>query len=523
MFVKILFRITCLLLTSLLFAPVALAQSNKRIIYIPLDNRPVSLGYVDETLTFYGNKLILPPAELIASNQNRGNPDKLMQWLIKESPKADIAVIATDSLVYGGLVASRTHQEPLGQLLKRAQSLNIIKQTNPRLKIYAFSTIMRTPMKSFAPLEPKYYEQYGSMIFRLTQLMDQEDLNSGYLNSLDRTEKKNMIELIDSDSLADWFSRRKKNMAVHSFLLESYAHGSFDFYTIGKDDSAALSQTHYEARTLLNNKPADTPADFRILPGVDQLGLLLITRSINADRPFKNQIFVQYAEPAEASTISRYSDQPIYSSVLAQLEAVGAELAVEPSSADFTLAVYTPEKGVSRESADIHNAYFPNLHSRKFAAAIADSLHRNNKVVLVDIAYVNGATNGLMNALSANNSLGKLTAYSGWNTVDNSIGYALSQGILSLNMKPKQTQILLKTRLLDDWIYQSNVRFEILNKYFKQDSHKQYNMGNTTHDYEQYVAEAMQSEAGKIKFLKDTYFTTKLPWNRMFEIYIKVK
>ena len=66
-----------------------------------------------------------------------------------------------------------------------------------------------------------------------------------------------------------------------------------------------------------------------------------------------------------------------------------------------------------------------------------------------------------MQAMTESEALLGLTAYSGWNTADNSIGFALSQGILSKRMKPADRERLLKTRLLDDWIYQANVRYRI--------------------------------------------------------------
>lgn len=505
------------IITQILFSPQYTEAKPNSILYIPLDNRPISLSYIQKTAEFYGVTLVTPPLELIASHDHPGNPDKLMQWLIKNANTADKALVATDSLIYGGLVASRTHYYTSEQLLKRAKALNTIKQINPSLKIYAYSTIMRTPRHSLEPFEPYYYEQYGGFIFRLTQLLDKEDLQGGKLNKLDSIEKNNMISLVPEDYLHDWFSRRKKNLVIHYYLLENYANNSFYFYTIGKDDSAELSQTHMETRHINKNLPANTPSDFHVLPGVDQLAMLLLARATSEEYAIKPRIYIDYADTVGSATISLYSDQPIYSSVLAQTEAVGAELAINRKDADFTLAVYTPEKGFSRESIDKYNSTFPSLHSQKFAEHLRKLTIEKHKIALADVAFVNGATNGLMKTLDTYNVLDKLLAYSGWNTVDNAIGYTLAQAIMSLKMTNAQREFLLKTRLLDDWLYQSNVRFDTIDSYVGQDRNKQYHLGSDTPKYEKIITRAMNDEVLKTYYLSTTNFSIKLPWKRMFD------
>ena len=58
----------------------------------------------------------------------------------------------------------------------------------------------------------------------------------------------------------------------------------FHFLAIGKDDDAPLSQTHMEARILENLGNGMNKKQFQIVPGVDQLGLTLVTRAINEIR-----------------------------------------------------------------------------------------------------------------------------------------------------------------------------------------------------------------------------------------------
>ena len=68
-------------------------------------------------------------------------------------------------LLYGGIVPSRLHHLSEETLTRRLNVLEEIRKSNPALKIYAFSLIMRCPSYSSADEEPDYYETCGREIF----------------------------------------------------------------------------------------------------------------------------------------------------------------------------------------------------------------------------------------------------------------------------------------------------------------------------------------------------------------------
>ena len=73
----------------------------ERILYIPLDDRPVNLAYTVDTFKKAGVDVVTPPSELLSSASRKGNPDALGKWLQEEGPFAEAAVVAADSLIYG--------------------------------------------------------------------------------------------------------------------------------------------------------------------------------------------------------------------------------------------------------------------------------------------------------------------------------------------------------------------------------------------------------------------------------------
>ena len=102
-FVRIGFTICLYFFLLICSQPSTAAAAEKPILYIPLDDRPVCLSYVVETMEAAGFSVITPPADLLASRGRDGDPAKLWKWLYQNAGNADAAILATDSLVYGGL------------------------------------------------------------------------------------------------------------------------------------------------------------------------------------------------------------------------------------------------------------------------------------------------------------------------------------------------------------------------------------------------------------------------------------
>jgi hypothetical protein len=60
--------------------------------------------------------------------------------------------------------------------------------------------------------------------------------------------------------------------------------------------------------------------------------------------------------------------------------------------------------------------------------------------------------------------LTRLAAYNGWNTADNTIGFAIAQGMLERDTKKADQLQLMRERVLDDWFYQAVARRTITDK-----------------------------------------------------------
>lgn len=63
-------------------------------------------------------------------------------------------------------------------MLERADRFQSFRKEHPKMELYVFGSIMRTPRSGEASghEEPGYYRNYGADIFRYTVLKDKEEM-----------------------------------------------------------------------------------------------------------------------------------------------------------------------------------------------------------------------------------------------------------------------------------------------------------------------------------------------------------
>ena len=506
--------LTCLL-------PAAVQAKRLNIIYIPLDNRPVCAAYVEQTMEAADCNIIMPPEKYIATNDKNGDPEGIWEWLQTKAPRADAAVVSTDSLIYGGLVASRTHNYTKQQLEERVKHLYELKTTLP-IKLYTFSTIMRTPRASKGRVEPAYYSSIGPSIFAYSELLDKKD--QGKLSPAEALKMLALERNMKKAELGDWLERRKKNLWVNQELIRMARSGKFHYFAIGKDDNAPLSSTHMEGRKLSLSTFDMSNDSFQILDGVDQLGLLLSARAYNEAHGVKPSVYPLYAPGAGAKTLPQYSDARLQDSVPQQIIAAGAVQTAAPDSADLVLALSTPQDGIVKDATAADNQPFASAGNKNFVGILGQLLRSGRNVSLADISYSNGADNGFMSLLANSINLQPLAAYNGWNTADNAVGYAIAQGLIARDMSSEARSRLLRQRLIDDWFYQSNARRSISNELEKHNREDlKYDLATEEKNILQQITADCQSMANSYSITRGTKFTLSFPWKRLFEVDVEIK
>ena len=509
-----------LLLLLLLWAgPVAEAAT---VGYVPMDDRPVNLEYVVDSVRAARIGIATPSEAWIAGRDRPGDVSGLWQWVFAQAATADALVVSTDSLIYGGLVASRTHMLTIEELQQRLAMFRQLKQKYPSLRLYAFGTIMRTPKMSAGATEPRYYERFGPMIFQVTALEDKRE-NAG-LSAAESGRLQQLLMQVPAEHLKDWRSRRQKNYRVNLALQQLVREGIIDYLLLGRDDSSPLSASNQEGRWL-NKAGVDIGASgYLSIPGADNLGMSMVVRAINAvtfQLPF---VKVFYAPGAGGTTVASYEDRPLGETIPQHIQLSGGLKLDWTEKPDLVLAVNTPENGVTHEANGPENNGMAREATREFVRRLQAELTAGRPVAVGDVAYGNGADNALMLELWRHRLLDRLNAYSGWNTAGNTLGYAVGQGMLSLRTAETDRLKLLAVRYLDDWAYQANIRTELVQQIV-------YPAGNDGQWLNQ-LKPLLTREAGdRIRRFAGKYLwpipaetiTVQFPWNRMFELGVQLR
>nr|WP_092071983.1 DUF4127 family protein [Dendrosporobacter quercicolus]NSL48713.1 DUF4127 family protein [Dendrosporobacter quercicolus DSM 1736]SDM34992.1 Protein of unknown function [Dendrosporobacter quercicolus] len=490
------------------------------ILYVPQDDRPVSLEDVVDTAEAAKLTVLAPPAELIASRDKKGDPDQLWQWVKDHAGQADALILSGDALIYGGLVDSRTHEFGEAVLKARLERFQELQKAHPFTRVYVYSTVLRTPQGSAGGVEPAYYEQYGGNIFQLTALRDKEEVEG-----LTKKEKKLLasnLAIIPPDALADWMQRRQKNFDINSSLIELNRQGLFKFFLLGRDDTAPYSQSHKESREL-SILAADLPQSrFQTFPGADQLGMVLLARAYN-DLTYRIPIVkVNYAAGAAKDSIPSYEDQKVGQSIVAHVVAAGGIVLNNPLKPDLIVNVNTSATGKTLEAGSRKNTTVltPALH--QFVDAIQAQVEAGKQVAVADISFANGADNALMTELSRRNLLDKLSAYSGWNTAGNTVGYAVGQGMLTGLTDDQDRKRLLAVRYLDDWAYQANIRQALTEEFVYPNSGSPVYLNELKPQLTAELEKRERQFAEQHLWLPPEQITATFPWNRMFEVNVNI-
>ena len=493
----------------------------KKIVFLPLDERPCNYKFPQ---FLYKNSvdLIVPPAEILGDKKKPANVDGLSEFLRKEYGDADALVLSLDMLVYGGLLPSRLHYFETPTIEGRLNVLEELKRTNPKLKIYAFSLIMRCPKYSSDDEEPDYYADCGAEIHKLGVCLHKKKLGL----EDDETQIAELERKITAKNLDDYLSRRKKNIAVNIRATELRKAGVIDYLVIPQDDSAPYGFTAMD-QVLVRDKINALGLSAKILmyPGADETGLALLSHCLNDLYGKKPAVYIRYAAENASAIIPPYEDRPMGETVKYHVMAAGGRLASCFADSDVVLCLTAPSKGMTE-------ARYQNKHTVEYdcfrnVPELIDFVSVGKPFIIADNAYANGGELALLNVLNEEKLLDKPAAYAGWNTNANTLGTALAQGFLYLiNGATKEHYDFLALRYVEDFGYCGKVRFLVADNmlsdygydYFYVENERGVIAEKVKAELEKFVAEHMSSVADEIE-IADVY----MPWRRMFEAGITAK
>lgn len=490
--------------------------SSSKILFIPLDDRPPCLQFTQK-MGEIGNAIVVaPPATLLGNFTTPGQAGKIIDWLKSQDLKSfDAAIISIDMLAYGGLVASRVHQIGFEEALTRVAVMQQIRNIAPKLPIYAQSVIMR-----LAPTGDGKNEAYRA------KLADWAEVSV----ATDEKSKAHTVKLeseIPAAALANYKESRVRNLKLNLKALEDVKVGVIDYLILSQDD-AKPKGIHIADRERLISQVKTYGVGERVLvmPGADEISMLLLARALNKKWNFAPKIKAVYSSTMLRDQPMPFEDRPLHKTVSFDIAAIGAQEVQDFAQADLLFYVY-PSR-------------FEKGRAESFATEIAHQVNQKKAVIVADIdpkGHVQGGDVDFTQALLTKNVLPKLYGYASWNTAGNTIGTTLPQGAIFALAKAKllaqplgrkkiqQAQDWFTFhRVLDDYYYHNLVRAQakelmIKNKW---DSFRlsdaqtkvveEFCTGQLSQHFNTLNASYFSKTANRA-----TNLSFLLPWNRTFE------
>lgn len=439
------------------------------LLLLPLDERPVNIRYPQAIAAIAGETLLTPPSALLPAIRTPADCEGLGAWLLERAPDASGIIVCLELLGYGGLIAARTTDDTILQVLARLDVLRELRARHPALPLYAFSVITRISNADHNFEEPLYWERYGTRLYRLSQLMHRQ-LRGEPVDA----ELVALRAAIPPELTRDFLARRHRNHTVNLAAVHMLADGVFDLLVLSSDDTSpyglgtrekawvAELAARLELGAEASGQSSIVNRQFLMYPGADEVGSALTARLIHAMRGVSPSIAVDYAVAAGALITAPYEDGPAQITVERQIAACGARLVAHDS--DLLLAVNPPVPRRSEWDQAFADAEREERAAdlRAQAARIAAAQTRGTPVIVGDIAYPNGADPAYLDALLEEVDITKLVAFGAWNTAGNTLGTAIAAGCAALladnDAARAAVERFVAHHLIEGWGYQQVVR-----------------------------------------------------------------
>ncbi|MGI6781314.1 MAG: DUF4127 family protein [Acholeplasmataceae bacterium] len=499
----------------------------KKIVHLPLDERPCNYDFPFKMFNKGDIKVVRPDKEDMGFKKEPGDIKKLHEFLLKETQDAYGLVISIDTLLFGGIVPSRSHFFEEEFLETRLKVLEQVKQQNPNIVIHAYDLIMRTPRYNDDEEEPDYYRYAGMSIFEKGFLEHKKELGLASPEELDKLDKI----VIEPRYLKDYLRRRNINTNLTLKSVDLVDKGIINFLVIPQDDSAEFGWTakdQVKVRTYIEKKNLQNK--IYIYPGADEVGSILFARMANKIFNRKPKMYIKYPSITSGIIIPTLEDRFLDTSVKYQITAAGGVVVSSISEADMVVFVNAPSDWMLPSSHQHvkHKGYTTQRNLVEFVETMEYVITKLNKpVTLADLGFDNGGDIELVKMLNKKDLLLKLASYASWNIPCNALGTAIAFGVSYLLFgRTIDHQSFLVHRFLEDVGYCSHTRYHIRTNVVASHGYNIYFIGEQRGTISKIVQEEIE------KFINANLTTLKgkyeildcfMPWVRTYEVGLEVK
>ena len=458
-----------------------------RLLFVPLDDRPVCLQFVVELAQAAGIEVRTPERALLGDRHRPGDVDALWSWLDGQTStgQAQALIASAEMLCFGGLLASRKSAAAFEEIAPRLRRLGDAAR---RLPAYVSAVIPRTPADPGA-----------------------ED--AGHWLTGDRSALHRHLD---------------RQFRMHDALINTAVGGAFRYLLIGQDDTAPGS-AGAEDRARLEARPDVQEArNILLTTGADELNARLLARCLHDLTGLSPAVRTVYTYPEDGGRIPRYESAPLQRTVGEHIESTACHPAVE--AVDILLWVHNFQDA-QREARDQDSA--PPAPTGEPVRMVRDAVADEHIAALADVRFANGGDQALVSGLLREPRFAGIVAYGGWNTCSNTLGSTLAQAVVAFHLRantvPGSDRLyrpLLFTRILEDWGYQAVVRPRVT-AWVADRGGRPAELGDLEEDAARLAVEALEADLlprlqSSFRYHPTALRSVVFPWHRLFEVRLDV-
>lgn len=500
-----------------------------RIGLLPIDERPVNTHLPQQISAIAGLTTVLPPTEVLSRKKTPADTAALTQWLKDHATgdqRAQALVVSLDMLGHGGLIASRTTNDPTADVLARWETLRRVRAAAPDCEIHAVSLVTRAPNSCNNDEEPEYWQDIGIDLHQYGAALHREFRGEPHGPHGSPEEYRNRLP---AEHVDDFTRRRLRNHTGNLAALSLAADGVLDTLLITADDTAERSAGSLEQEWLEQWHQVLGGADGKVLmhPGADEVGSVLAARAVlSALGESALRIAPVCAVPGGEGRVAPYENVPVGQGARGHVRGTGA-LCASVDDADLVVVVHPPDPAGgdwAHQHPVVRDAGDPEV--RATADEVLRHARRGVPVAVADCAYPNGSDPALVAALAERLPFSSLAGYAGWNTAGNTMGSVIAQAAVYTAALRAGTvdltahRALLLHRLIEDCFYMAGVRGQALAKFTDQVRHSTL-PDELVEPVRDWIAERITEAPGVFDGFQGWSVergTVRLPWQRTFEV-----
>lgn len=512
--------------------------TKQKVILVPLDSRPPCRQMVVKAGELCQREVLAPSQELLDYYSLPGNTEGMRHWLQENMAGSEAVIISIDQLLYGGLLNAREKTATPAEISSLLNFLRELHRTYPQIPIYAFSILPRLiPQDSI----DGYQERKDLIAY--SRLVGKKAVGL----EIDEEELQRLENNIPPTSLEKYLQRFRENERLNQQLIDLSTEGVFARLVLGQDDGEAYSIPNIEKNALQDYMKSRSVTNEQVFltHGADEIALTYLAELAGKSSFFTPGIYLEYNTDRTREHYLPYMAINLEDCAKEKIRLLGGKEVHSPEEADLILFI------------SANAAEEDTLSSRADSVRRLEAFQAQGKpVALVDLSEHFSAEETLLpQLLAADFPLNRLAAYAGWNTASNSLGTALSEGILyltalSICQSPNEVISLayaqtsfLQGRLLEDYFYlkadidivnanlrkagyQNTADLDLEHNYLYANAMLQKSLNDHLAAYQSTASArapfTLSTPAGDFTFrMQQLRLEASYPWPRTFEIYLQ--